>query len=274
MHRYTGEKTMKPYRAALLVAATSLLISGCTTPANGSAGGSGSSALRAASRPTASGAPASAPAGPDAREQLMAALEKSKNTTYKFVVSGDVPDKKKVAGSGAFDPKAKRITVDYKVSGGGAKTEQTQQIVVGTDLYSRQKKGETWVHLNLKRVKKDSLYYFDMTDPTGFARFVSTVATVESTGANAFRGTLDIKGDSFNEGFLPVGTPAISVLFGGAATFTATTDAAGWVTTIGVELKDRQETLTMVTKLSEHGKPSGIKKPSNFGEAMDFYYDK
>lgn len=268
---------MKPYRSALLVIATGLLISGCTTPAadaNGAAGSSGSSALGAVAKVAAAGAASPAPTGPDARGQLMSALEKSKNNTYKFVVTGDVPDKKKVAGSGTFDPKAKRITVSYKVSGGGAKTEQTQQIVVGTDLYSRQRNGETWVHLNLKRVKKDSLYYYDMTDPTGLARFVSSVDQVESTGANTFSGTLDIKGDSFNEGFLPVGTPAISVLFGGTATFTATTDAAGWVTTIGVELKDSEQTLTMTTKLSAHGKASGIKKPANFGEAMDIYYDK
>jgi hypothetical protein len=30
----------------------------------------------------------------------------------------------------------------------------------------------------------------------------------------------------------------------------------------------------MTTKLSGHGKSSGVKKPSNFGEAWDFYYDK
>ena len=266
---------MKSYRAALLVAATGLLLSGCTTPpagANGAAGSSGSSALRAVTGPAAS-APPSAPAGPGAREQLMSALEKSKSNAYKFVVNGDVPDKKKVTGSGGYDPKAKRITVDYKVTG-GAKTEQTQQIVLGTDLYSRSKNGETWVHLNLKRVKKDSLYYYDMTDPTGLSRFVSSVDRVESTGANTFSGTLAIEGDSFNEGFLPVGTPAISVMFGGTATFTATTDAAGWVTTIGVELKDSEQTLKMTTKLSAHGKASGIKKPANYGEAMDFYYDK
>jgi hypothetical protein len=272
-----GEKTMTPYRSALLVLAVGLLAGGCATPsggANGAAGGSGSSALSAASKLAASGAPAAAPAGPGAREQLMTALEKSKSNAYKFAVSGDVPDKKKVAGSGGYDPKAKRITVNYKVSGGGAKTEQTQQIVVGTDLYSREKSSETWVHLNLKRIKKDSLYYYDMTDPTGLSRFVASVDKVESTGANAFSGTLDIKGDSFNEGFLPVGTPAISVMFGGTATFTATTDAAGWVTTIGVELKDSEQTLKMTTRLSAHGKASGIKKPSNYGEAMDFYYDK
>jgi hypothetical protein len=263
---------MKSYRPVLVVAA-GLLTAGCTTPSTPvPVSGTGAPASAAV---TPSEVPASpSPTGPDAREQLMAALEKTKSSTYKFVVSGDVPDSKKVAGSGAYDPKAKRISVKYKVTGGGEKATAAQRIVVGTDLYSRQKDGETWVHLDLKRVKKDSLHYYDMTDPTGMSRFVAAVDQVSSTGPNTFTGTLDLKGDSFNEGFLPVGTPAISVLFGGEATFSATTDGAGWVTTIGVQMRDNDGSLKMTTKLSGHGKSSGVKKPSNFGEAWDFYYDK
>ncbi|WP_433790295.1 hypothetical protein [Actinoplanes sp. CA-252034] len=245
-----------------------LLTAGCTTPSTPAA---------PATAPTvsadASVAASPSPAGPGARELLLAALEKSKNATYRFSTSGQVPDSKKITGSGTYDPKAKRISVKYKVTGGGAKTEATQRIVVGTDLYSRSKDGETWVHLNLKRLKKDSLYAYDMSDPTGMSRFVESIEKVTSTGPNTFSGTLDIEGDRFNEGFLPIGTPAISVLFGGNATFTATTDAAGWVTSIKVSLKDSEDSLQMTTTLSGHGKASGIKKPSNFGEAMDFYYD-
>ncbi|BEL02390.1 hypothetical protein Q0Z83_005810 [Actinoplanes sichuanensis] len=199
----------------------------------------------------------------------MAALQKSKNTSYRFSTSGDVPDSKKVTGSGVYDPKAKRISVKYKVTGDGA----TQRIVVGTDLYSRSKDGETWVHLNLKKIKKDSLYAYDMTDPTGLSRFVDAVDTVTSSAPNLYSGTLDFEGDRFNEGFLPIGTPAISVLFGGNATFTATTNPGGWVTSIKVSLKDSKGALNMTTTLSGHGKASGIKKPSNYGEAMDFYYN-
>jgi hypothetical protein len=252
---------MKSYHP-VLVAVAVLVTAGCTTP---------SAPAPAPAAPSASPSTTPSP-GPAAREALLAALEKSKNNTYRFSTSGEVPGSKKITGSGAYDPKAKRISVKYKVTGGGAKTEATQQIVVGTDLYSRSRDGETWVHLNLKRIKKDSLYHFDMTDPTGMSRFVSAVDTVTSTGPGGYSGTLDIEGDRFNEGFLPVGTPAISVLFGGGATFTATTDAAGWVTSIRVSLKDGEDTLRMTTNLSGHGKASGIKKPSDFGEAMDFYY--
>ncbi|MEU4623744.1 hypothetical protein AB0G04_27710 [Actinoplanes sp. NPDC023801] len=256
-----------------MVVVAGLLTAGCTTPSTPvPVSGTGAPASAAATAPATAASPA--PTGPDAREQLMAALEKTKTSTYRFVVSGDVPDSKKVTGSGAYDPKAKRISVKYKVSGGGEKATAAQRIVVGSDLYSRQKDGETWVHLDLKRVKKDSLHYYDMTDPTGMARFVSSVDKVTGTGPNTFTGTLDLEGGSFNEGFLPVGTPAISVLFGGEATFSATTDAAGWVTTIGVEMRDSDGSLRMTTKLSGHGKSSGVKKPANFGEAWDFYYDK
>ncbi|MEU4161255.1 hypothetical protein [Actinoplanes sp. NPDC026670] len=253
---------MKSYHP-VLAAATVLLAAGCTTPSTPAPAavpiGSPSATVEASPSPT----------GPDARELLLAALEKSRSTSYRFATSGDVPDKKKITGSGVYDPKAKRISVKYKLTGDGS----AQRIVVGTDLYSRSKDGETWVHLNLKKIKKDSLYAYDMTDPTGMSRFVEAVDTVASTGPNTYSGTLDIEGDRFNEGFLPVGTPAISVLFGGNATFTATTNPGGWVTSIKVTLKDSKGALNMTTTLSGHGKPSGIKKPANYGEAMDFYYD-
>lgn len=263
---------MNTYRPVLAVVAV-LLATGCTTPATPAPiAGTGPRALPAASPSEAAALPV--PTGTDARERLMAALEKTKATTYRFAVSGDIPDAKKVAGSGAYDPAAQRISVKYQISGGGEKAAATQRIVVGTDLYSRQKDSETWVHLDLKRVKKDSLHYYDMTDPTGIERFVTSVDTVSSTSATAFSGTLDLKGDGVNKGFLPVGTPVISVLFGGEATFSATTDAAGWVTTIGVQMRGSGTSLTMTTKLSGHGKSSGVKKPPNFGEAWDVYYEK
>lgn len=259
--------SLKPYHP-VPVLVTALLAAGCTTPSTPPPAPATAPAESAA--PDA--VPSPSPTGPGARETLLAALEKTENATYRFTTSGAVPDSKKITGSGVHDPKAKRISVKYKITGGGAKAEATQQIVIGTDLYSRSKDGETWVHLDLKRIKKDSLYYRDMTDPTGMSRFVETVDTVTSSGPNTYSGTLDIEGDRFNEGFLPVGTPAISILFGGSATFTATTDAAGWVTSIKVSLKDSEDTLQMTTTLTGHGKASGIKKPSNFGEAMDFYY--
>ncbi|MDR6316568.1 hypothetical protein [Actinoplanes couchii] len=272
---------MKLYRPVLLAISVALVAGGCTTPllpplpaaGTGSGSGTGASGAPVATEAGSSPSP-SAPAEPDAKPALMAALEKTKAASYKFSVSGDAVDNQKITGSGSYDAKAKKINVTQKLSGGGKKTDQGQRIVVGTDLYSRGKNGETWVHLNLKRVKKTSLYYYDMTDPTGMTRFIQSVDTVRSTGANSYAGRLDIEGDKFNEGFLPVGTPAISVWLGGSAQFTATTNAAGWVTAISVDILDSKKTLKMTTKLSNHGKNQGIKKPSNYGEAMDFYYDK
>ena len=256
------------HRALLALTAVAALAAGCTRP-----GPAEKTALPGAPAAGAAVAAASAspsPTGPDARQRLLTALEKTKKASYRFSVSGDVVDNKKITGSGAYDPKAKRITTTKKLTGGS--TEQSQVIVVGTDFFSREKNGETWVHLNLKRVKKNGLYYYDMTDPTGLSRFVSSVATVRSTGPTTFSGSLDIKGDKFNDGFLPVGTPAISVWFGGDAQFSATTDAKGWVTSIGVSLRDKNKTLRMTTRLTGHGAASGITKPSNYGEAMDIYY--
>ncbi len=266
---------MKPYRPVLLAIAVALVAGGCTTPllpplpAPGGGSTAGSSA-----GPESTGVASPEPAGPDAKQTLVAALDKTRKAAYKFSVSGDVVDSRRIAGSGSYDPKAKRISTVQRLSGGGKKAEQGQRIVVGTDLFSRGKSGETWVRLNLKRVKKDSLYYYDMTDPTGLTRFTESVETVRSTGANTFAGRLDIEGDKFMEGFLPVGTPAISVFLGGSAQFSATTNDAGWVTAISVDILDEKKTLKMTTKFGNHGKNQGIKKPGNYGEAMDFYYDK
>lgn len=264
---------MKSYRPVLLAITVALMAGGCTTPLLPPLPAPGAESPAPAAT-TSSSPSAAAPTEPDVKPVFVAALEKTRTTGYKFSVSGDGVDNQKITGSGSFDPKAKKITVTQKLSGGGKKATQGQRIVVGTDLYSRSKNGETWVHLNLKRIKKTSLYYYDMTDPTGLTRFTQSVETVRSTGANTYAGRLNIKGDKFNEGFLPVGTPAISVWLGGSAQFTATTNAAGWVTSISVDILDSKKTLKMTTKLSNHGKNQGIKKPSNYGEAMDFYYDK
>ncbi|MEU8661239.1 hypothetical protein [Actinoplanes philippinensis] len=246
---------MKWYHPALVTAAV-LATAGCSTPE--------SPAPAAPAPATSSPAPSPGLAGPSPREQLLAALAKSRTTTYRFTTDGEVPDGQKVTGSGVHDPKAGRISMKYTLTGTGS----TQRIVIGSDLYSRPADGETWVHLDLKRIKADSPYAFDMTDPTGLSRFAEAIDEVAGIGPNTYGGTLDIDSDRF----LPVGTPAVSVLGGGAA-FTATTDAAGWVTSIKVSLKDGKDTLEMTTTLSAHGKASGIRKPAKSGEAMDFYYD-
>ncbi|WP_218824717.1 hypothetical protein [Asanoa hainanensis] len=55
--------------------------------------------------------------------------------------------------------------------------------------------------------------------------------------------------------------------------FTATTDADGWVTSITVELTERDgKKLKMATSLTKHGKPLSVKKPPRYDEAAEFYY--
>jgi hypothetical protein len=249
----------------LLLTSTLVLLTaaGCTTPTAPPLSGT---RLRASSAPAAS----PSPSGPDAKQELVAALRRTHAAAYKFAVRADLPDKQRVQGGGAFDPKQRRFTATTNVTG-GKDAQSGQRIVVSTDSFSRERSGQRWVHLDLKRIKPDdTLLAFDMKDPTGLAKFISSIESVERTGPNKYRGEFEAtqKGDPF----VPIGAPSVWSFSLGNADFTATTDAGGWVTSISLELPDKAAKLKMTTTLSDHGKPTGVAKPKSYGEAADFYY--
>lgn len=213
-----------------------------------------------------------APAAPAPKAELVAALRRSQHAPHKFSVNSDLPDKQRVQATGAYDAKANKITYNRKETGGKNPTS-VQLMVIGKDEYTREKAGETWVHLDLRRVKKGGIDDFDMTDPTGLTHFITTIKSVTKVDAHTYRGTYDPfegTGD-----FLPLGLPSILTLgWGGADPFTVRTDARGWVTSLDLVLTVKKETLRMHTGMSDHGKAQSITKPKHSGEAMDFYYDK
>ncbi|WP_285558913.1 hypothetical protein [Actinoplanes regularis] len=251
---------MKLRRLLLTTTFTLLATTGCTPPPPG----------KANSAPSAPAAGQS-PSGPSAKEELLAALRKTHAAAYTFKVRADLPDSKRVNASGAFDPKRSLFTETSKESG-GKNPESSQRTVVGKDSFSRQNSGEGWVHLDLRRIKPtDTLLSFDMKDPTGLAKFTSSVQWVERTGPNKFRGGFEAM--QTGDPFVPIGTPSVIAFSFGNSDFTATTDGNGQVTSIVVELRDEKATLTMTTTLGNHGKPTGIAKPKRYDEAADFYYD-
>ncbi|XVV11253.1 hypothetical protein ACQP2X_41455 [Actinoplanes sp. CA-131856] len=218
-----------------------------------------------------SGAPASAPAPAPvdtAKPDLIAALQKTHKATYKFAVNAAAPEKQRIQGGGSFDPKARKLSTTTKVTG-GEDPQSRQRIIIAGDLYEKDAGESTWVHLDLKRVKKDSYLQVDMTDPNGVAAFTKSIGTVRKTGPRGFSGTFDPSAGS--EDFLPIGAPSIWII-GGTADFKAFTDANGWITRIDVQVNNK-ETLKMTTTFSAHGKPVSVVKPKRVGEAMDFYYD-
>jgi len=124
-------------------------------------------------------------------------------------------------------------------------------------------------------VKKDNpLLSFDMTDPTGLARFISTISSVERTGPHAYSGRFDPY--AHGPRFLPIGAPSIVTIGGGTAPFTATTDEQNRVVSIHIELSPSTgPKLVMTTTLSEPGKPLPTRAPpkASVREAADFYYN-
>lgn len=253
---------MRRYAPALL--AVTALLAGCV-PSVGirAAGGTGApQAGRSAS-----------PAEPSALETFKAALRKTHAATYRFSVNSDLPDDARVTGTGVFDRAGKKLQTNLKFTG-SVNPHTTQSVVIGNHLYQKEPGERRWVHLNMAKLKKKSLWRkISLTDPVGLATFTGAIKTVRQTGPNTYEGTFNP--DPIDAGeFLPLGAPSIVVfsILGPDAEFTATTDATGWVTVVNATLT-ADETVKMTTRFSGHGKAAGIKKPSRTDEAADFYYD-
>ncbi|MEV4636716.1 hypothetical protein AB0J80_05110 [Actinoplanes sp. NPDC049548] len=248
---------MRTRGPALLAIAVTAMLAGCTTT-------SGTPVRNAAVAASAKPSPSRIPA----KDELLAALRKTHKSTYTFTVRSDGPDKERIEAKGSVDPR-KKFAVSIKKRGGKFPAS-LRRIVLGNDIYDHDPIAGGWAHLDMKRLKKNDYLRVDMANPTGLATFTSAVISVNRDGPHTYRGMLDATPTGADE-FLPVGAPSL-VIFGGSATFTATTNAEGWVTSIEVELKAK-ETLKMTTTFGAHGKPVKITKPSNVGEAYDFYYD-
>ena len=255
-------------RALLAIVLAGGLLGGCATSPDTAFAPAG-----AAAAPATADGPGDAAAPPAEKPDavLKAALVKTHRATYKFTVSGDVPDKQRVKGSGSFDPKARKLSTTTRISG-GKNPAARQRIVVGADLYEKAPSEGTWVHLDMKRIKKYDHLKVDMADPNGLAAFTAAIepASVRRTGPNVFSGEFDPNPSEVDD-FLPIGAPSIWVI-GGTGNFSAATDARGYVTKINVVLTVKT-TLKMTTTFTGHGKPVAVKKPKRTGEAYDFYYD-
>lgn len=228
--------------------------------------GAGSSAPASAAAPS--------PTPDTARAELVEALQRSQSVAHRYAVRGSLPEGQKVKGSGAFDPKARRFQSTIAVTGGKYPAAGSR-IVIGTDSYSRPSDEKQWVHIDLKRVKRDDPFLrFDWVDPTGLTQFTEAIVSVQRTGPHTYTGRFDPDGKDATS-FLPVGAPSIISIGTPLSPFTITTDDQGWVTSITVELTPRTgPKLTMTTTLSGHGTALKIKAPARAAEAADFYYRK
>ncbi|NJC68583.1 hypothetical protein HC031_02420 [Planosporangium thailandense] len=220
---------------------------------------------------TSTGTATPSPTGPSAKDDLVAALTRTGAAPYRYAAQSDLPESGSLSVTGAFDPVGKRFEATTTVTG-GTLAGTHHRVVVGADSYLREGDTKTWVHLDLSRVKKDNpLLRFDMTDPTGLAKFSSTLGNVDRTGPHAYSGSFD---PLSSEPFLPIGAPSL-VAFAGMAPFTATTDDQNRVVSIHIELpRSDGPKLVMTTTLSDHGNPLPIQAPpkASVAEADDFNY--
>ncbi|MBM0256624.1 hypothetical protein [Micromonospora sp. 4G55] len=238
------------------------------------AGCTGSTEPTRAEPTVRAGSTAPSPTPDTARAELVEALQRSQGVAHRYAVRGELPEGESVKGTGVFDPKARRFQSTIAVTGGKYPSAGSR-IVIGTDSYVRPSDEKDWVHVDLKRVKRDDPFLrFDWADPTGLKTFTSTITSVRRTGPHSSTGRFDPDGKDV-ESFLPVGAPSLVSLGMPLSPFTITTDDRGWVTSLTVELTPSEgPKLTMTTTMSGHGKPQQIKAPARAGEAADFYYGK
>jgi hypothetical protein len=207
------------------------------------------------------------------RADLSAALQRLTGAPYTFTIAGGAPKGGTVTASGTVDPAGKRYQSTVEVT--GSTPQSIKRIVVGTDTYVWEPILKAWVHLDMARVKPDSLQYFDTADPAGLAPFLAGIAsTVTVRGTAPGRWTLQLNYDKVTN--LPLGAPVFrSYGFGGTLPFTVTTDAQGNIATIGTTVKVTDEPeIVFTTTFTAHGAPVQINPPAkrDTREADSSYY--
>ena len=256
---------MKTRFAQALAAAAFLLVTACSH-----------------SSPAPDPAPRTEGAPSPTRDQtdLVAALRRTQGVPHRFTVDADLPKSQHLQGTGAFDVTKLQYTSSTELSD-PKNPSALDRIVVGTDYYQREP-GESWIHVDLRRLKEDSRLHFAMADATGLLQFADAITDVrktdaitdkQKTGPTTYTGRFRPDTEDFTEPFLPIGAPSLWSIGMRVSPFTVTVDTQGWVTAITMELTPTDSpTLRMEAKLSEHGKPLDVERPTA-QEADDTLYE-
>ncbi|WP_426513982.1 hypothetical protein ACPPVO_27205 [Dactylosporangium sp. McL0621] len=255
-----------PLLAALILTAAALGTSGCLGLPD-----TDSEPYRPTSAPSVS----RSPAPPPAKDDVVAALTKLMSAQYTFHVQSNLADETngRIEATGGYDHAGKVFEEDVTLTGTAHDTH-LHRVVFGTDSYSRDKDSEKWVHLDLARLKSQSLVGLNMDNPTGLATFITSVASATATGPHAYKGLFDpMEG---TDEFLPVGHPSIVAFYSKNAPFMLETDDQGNVTSIHVEMElTDKPAFVCTTTFAGHGQPLATKRPAKnkTAEADSFYYN-
>ncbi|MGK5682190.1 hypothetical protein [Actinoplanes sp. URMC 104] len=235
-----------------------LLLAGCTS---------------AKPAPSPEPVPSASAPDADASPELIAAIRRTAAASFTFTVVGRTKDGDVHRAGGVFDPQGGKLRYNLRVTGGPEANPYHDEILIGSNDWMRSAAGDEWIHMYQRKLAEDSPWRVDLKDPSGLGAFAERAAggKVSRTGPNAFQGEFDVH-PAGHVTSLPVG-PAY--LHSGSTAperihFKATTGGAGWVTAVTVEyaslgLKVPHDVYT--TKLTGHGKPVTVRKPSDTAEA-------
>ncbi|SNY72036.1 hypothetical protein SAMN05421748_14150 [Paractinoplanes atraurantiacus] len=229
------------------------LLAGCTAaPA----------AEPAASSPAV--APSPSPTQLPPADAVKTALGRLAASTYTYTVSGDYWAGQKYRASGAHDPKGRKDSRTFTISGGDdAKTRKV--IVIGDDSYENRNGNSFWMHADLTRLKPDSPYrYADPADPGGLARFTAAIHNFRRLSPTLYEGAARLEPTPSGITYLPLGAPVFRFKQAPPyVSYNVTTDARGDIASIRVVFTgDNGGTIVLTTTYSKIGQPVQITKPS------------
>ncbi|MFG2040522.1 hypothetical protein [Dactylosporangium sp. NPDC048998] len=251
---------MKSSRSRLLA----LVLSGVLTVTAACGGKSDNSDAA----PAASGS-TSAAASPeaDARTELANAFNKLNGVTMAYSMTTESGTAGITKLTGSSDPATRANSGSMTITAQGQ--EITAEIItVGTDLYL--KLGlpipgldpKKWMYVDGSKTSLSKLGLGNPDDPTNVKGLTDAIATVERTGAGAFKGTIDMTKRN-----LPASSAALIQEMGDAAKsvpFEATVGAEGYVASLTVKMPGAGQVpaTTATTTFSDFGKPVSISKPA------------
>jgi hypothetical protein len=206
---------------------------------------------------------------------VKAALRRLTTTTYSYTVDGDYWDGQKYHASGSHDPRARKDSRTYEISGGkNARTRKV--IVIGDDSYERRAGSDRWVHADLARLKPANDYrYADPKDPSGLTRFTAAIHSTRRLDTRTYEGEAQLAITPGALTYLPLGAPIYRFKRGSQwVAYTLTTNAEGDVTTIRTVLEVGQhQAVVTSTTFSKLGRPVQVTKPSRTTELRRSLYD-
>jgi hypothetical protein len=241
--------------AVLALTGCALLAAGCK---------SNDPAAPVASR---SGGAAATATAASAADELIAAAEKLRTTSYKFSVTGSG-----VTAQGAADPPNKTVTMDSVMS--------MRVILVDGQLYLKFPKGvpgtealgggDKWLHLDASKLAAGSLGIQDPGDPA--YNSLKAATSVQKAGDKHYKGTLDLtKTPGFGANSKLRSTMGDSAR---AVPFEATVDDNGLLSTMDITMTLNGTDIKQHTTFSDFGTKVTVTKPtpSEVTEAPDSVY--